>query len=210
MTAHSCEVPVPAPPTTTNATVPTPPPTTTNATVPTPSGLSVVTGPLAVGNRTMSLAIKVHPPSNLTSATFGTESMQFRLFDTSNNQTIKHVTYQITVTKESSISTSQRPQLLDFFHTHNGILTLKVELTNGPLTVFRAQDPFLQACVADPGGNILIKGPLLLQGGLYHFRIQIFSIDNDRNIFIPAQAPKFDVYLNICWGKFNSNLCQQD
>jgi hypothetical protein len=36
-----------------------------------------------------------------------------------------------------------------------------------------------------------------LEGGLYHFQITIFGIDNDRNIFIPENAPKFDSYLSI-------------
>jgi len=152
--------------------------------------------PATIGNRHASLYLKVNPPV-LTTAAAQNAYMQFRLFDANNNQTIQHVTYQITVTRGTSSSTREKPLLLDFFHAHNGLLTLKVEPTNGPLTIFGEQDPFLQAWVADPGGNILVKGPLLLQGGLYHFHIEIFSIDNDRNIFIPAQAPKFDAYLSV-------------
>ena len=152
--------------------------------------------PATIGNRQASLYLKVNPPV-LTTAAAQNAYMQFRLFDANNNQTIQHVTYQITVTRGTSSSTREKPLLLDFFHAHNGLLTLKVEPTNGPLTIFGEQDPFLQAWVADPGGNILIKGPLLLHGGLYHFHIEIFSIDNDRNIFIPAQAPKFDAYLSV-------------
>jgi len=152
--------------------------------------------PATIGNRQASLYLKVNPPV-LTTAAAQNAYMQFRLFDANNNQTIQHVTYQITVTRGTSSSTREKPLLLDFFHAHNGLLTLKVEPTNGPLTIYGEQDPFLQAWVADPGGNILVKGPLLLQGGLYHFHIEIFSIDNDRNIFIPAQAPKFDAYLSV-------------
>jgi hypothetical protein len=51
--------------------------------------------------------------------------------------------------------------------------------------------------VADPGGNILIRGPLLLQGGLYHIHVEIFTIDNDRSLFDPSIAPKFDSYLSV-------------
>jgi hypothetical protein len=51
--------------------------------------------------------------------------------------------------------------------------------------------------VADPGGTVNIKGPVLLEGGLYHFHVEIFGIDNDRNIFIPDNAPKFDSYLSV-------------
>ena len=123
--------------------------------------------------------------------------MQFRLFDVSNNQTIQHVTYLITVTRGTASSKIQKPVVVDFFHAHNGLLTLHVEPTPGTLTIYGEQDPFLNSWVADPGGNILIRGPLLLQGGLYHFHVEIFSIDNDRSLFIPQQAPKFDAYLSV-------------
>jgi hypothetical protein len=42
-----------------------------------------------------------------------------------------------------------------------------------------------------------LRGPVLNQGGLYHIHIEIFAIDNDRNIFVPDQAPKFDSYLSV-------------
>jgi hypothetical protein len=156
--------------------------------------------PASVGNRQLSLYLKVNPPI-LTTAVSHNAYMQFRLFDATNNQTIQHVTYQITVTRGASTSSiptpNQKPLLLDFFHAHNGLLTLHVEPTPGALTIFGEQDPILQAWVADPGGNILIRGPLLLQGGLYHFNVQIFTVDNDRSLFIPEQAPKFDAWLSV-------------
>src|SRR5918911_3842633 len=154
--------------------------------------------PASVGNRKASLFVKVNPPI-LTSDNKQDAYMQFRLFDANNNQTIQHVTYQITVTRGATESSSinQKPLLLDFFHAHNGLLTLKVQPSNGTLTVYGEQDPFQNAWVADPGGTINVKGPVLLEGGLYHFHIEIFSIDNDRNIFLPENAPKFDSYLSV-------------
>src|SRR5215472_17097873 len=88
--------------------------------------------------------------------------MQFRLFDVNNNQTIQDVTYIITVTRGTA-SSAREPLLLVFFHTKNGLLTIHAEPTPGPLTVYGDQDPFLNAWMADPGGNILIRGPILLQ-----------------------------------------------
>jgi hypothetical protein len=153
-------------------------------------GLSVENlPPASVGNRQLSLYLRVNPPI-LTTASSHSAYMQFRLFDASNNQTIQHVTYLITVTRGTSTSKFQKPLLLDFFHAHNGLLTLHVEPTLALMTIYGEQDPFLNAWVADPGGNILIRGPLLLQGGLYHFHVEIFTIDNDRSLFIPQQAPK--------------------
>jgi hypothetical protein len=151
--------------------------------------------PASVGNRKASLFVKVNPPI-LTTDNRHDAYMQFRLFDANNNKTIQHVTYEITITRgtttaavaatasssPSSIS-SQKPLLLDFFHAHNGLLTVKILPSNGTLTVYGEQDLFLNAWVADPGGTINIKGPLLL--------------DNDRNIFLPQNSPKFDSYLSV-------------
>jgi hypothetical protein len=155
--------------------------------------------PASVGNRKASLFVKVNPPI-LTTDNRQDAYMQFRLFDANNNKTIEHVTYEITVNKgttSTSASINQKPLLLDFFHAHNGLLTLKIQPSNGTLTIYGEQDPFQNAWVADPGGTINVKGPVLLEGGLYHFHIEIFSIDNDRNIFLPQNAPKFDSYLSV-------------
>jgi hypothetical protein len=57
------------------------------------------------------------------------------------------------------------------------------------------QDPFLNAWVADPGGTVNIRGPLLLDGGLYHFHITIFAIDNPRGIL--ANTKSFDSWLSV-------------
>src|SRR2546426_2938919 len=73
--------------------------------------------PATIGNRQASLYVKVSPPVLTTSAqassTAGAQNayMQFRLFDANNNQTIQHVTYQITVTRGTS--SHGKPLLLD-------------------------------------------------------------------------------------------------
>ena len=154
--------------------------------------------PATVGNRQASLFVKVNPPI-LTTDNRQNAYMQFRLFDANNNQTIQHVTYEITVTRGTSSSSSsvEKPLMRDFFHAHNGLLTLKIQPTPGAVTIYGEQDPFQNAWVADPGGTINVKGPVLLEGGLYHFHVEIFGIDNDRNIFIPENAPKFDSYLSV-------------
>jgi hypothetical protein len=151
--------------------------------------------PASVGNRDASLFVKVNPPI-LTSSNVQDAYMQFRLFDANNNQTIQHVTYHITITKASAGS-DQNELLDDFFHAHNGLLMLKIQPSDEPLIIYGNIDPFQNAYIADPGGVISIKGPLLLEGGLYHLQIEIFGIDNDRIIFAPDSAPEFDSYLSV-------------
>jgi hypothetical protein len=156
--------------------------------------------PATVGNRKASLFVKVSPPI-LTTDTKGNTYLQMRLFDANTNETIQHVTYDITVTKGTAqAAPGTKPILRDFFHAHNGLLTLKIEpinTTGGQVTINGERDPFQNAWVADPGGSISLRGPVLNAGGLYHIHIEIFGIDNDRNLFIPDQAPKFDSYLSV-------------
>ena len=52
--------------------------------------------PASVGNRQLSLYLKVNPPI-LTTAASHSAYMQFRLFNAANNQTTQHVTYLITL-----------------------------------------------------------------------------------------------------------------
>ena len=96
--------------------------------------------PASVGDRQLSLYVKVNPPI-LTTATAHSAYMQFRLLNAANNQTIRHVTYLITLTRGTPTSKFQKPLLVDFFHAHNGLLTLHVEPNPGLLTIYGKQDP---------------------------------------------------------------------
>jgi hypothetical protein len=152
--------------------------------------------PVSVGNRQMSLYLKVNPPI-LTPAAAHSTYMQFRLFNAVNNETIQYVTYKITVTRGTASSLTEKPLLQDSFHSSIGLLTLHIEPTSGRITIFGERDPVLKSWLADPGGNIQIRGPVLLHGGLYHFHIEISTIDSDRTLFTPQQAPKFDASLSL-------------
>jgi hypothetical protein len=147
--------------------------------------------PASVGDRQASLFIKISPPI-LTSETVQDTFLQLRLFDANNNQTIQHTSYFITVRKNNDLL------MRDLFHSHSGLVTIKVQPTNTPgkWQVFGDQEPF-QGGWTSTNDQISVKAPILLEGGLYHFEIEIFGIDNDRNIFVPENAPKFDSYLSV-------------
>src|SRR5436309_9387466 len=88
--------------------------------------------PATVGNRQASLFVRVSPPILVSTSTTKQDTfMQLRLFDANNNQTIQHVTYEITVTRGIGTTTTPssigKPILRDFFHAHNGLLTLKIQ-----------------------------------------------------------------------------------
>lgn len=152
--------------------------------------------PASVGNRQVQLFIKVNP-TVLISSSGVQPTVFFRWFDASTNQTLQHISFFLTITKHN--------QLLfrELLHTHTGILNINVVPTNGPhWTVYADHEPILNGWVPDNDDNpIDIQGPIFNEGGLYHFNIQMFSIDYDNNIFDttdnPQSIPNFDAYLSV-------------
>ena len=146
--------------------------------------------PASVGDREASLYTKISPPI-LTSDSKENAFFELRLFDAKTDETIQHVSYFITVEKDGKLL------MRDLFHSHQGSLKLKINPSNSEsVTVFGSTEPFLGGWTSETG-DITINGPLLLEGGLYHFSIEIFGIDYDKNIFTPEKAPRFDSWLSV-------------
>src|ERR671922_2261160 len=158
-------------------------------------GLTQETFSATLGGRNAQLLVQVNPPI-LTDASRNDAYLLFRLYDANNNQTIKYTTFFISVEKGvGKDAVTIMPSTL--FHSESGLLRLKVQPAEGDLQIFGTQEQFLNAWVADPGGTVNIQGPLFLEGGIYHFRIEIFGIDNIRNIFADQDIPKFDSWLSV-------------
>lgn len=150
--------------------------------------------PASLGERQASLFVKINPPI-LTSDTKQNAFMQFRLFNVKDNSTIKFTTFAITITKGTDPKAT--PLLTEVFHTESGLLTLKIQPQPGPVTIAGTREQLLNSYVADPGGTINIRGPILLEGGLYHFSIMLLTVDNIRNLFASGSEPVFDTYLSV-------------
>ncbi|HJT83258.1 MAG TPA: hypothetical protein VJ697_02140 [Nitrososphaeraceae archaeon] len=146
--------------------------------------------PASVGDREASLFTRINPPI-LTSDSKEDAFFELRLFDAKTDETIKFVSYFITLEKDDKLL------MRDLFHSPVGPLKLKINPTNsGTVNVFGSTEPFQGGWTSETG-DITINGPLLLEGGLYHFAIEIFGIDNPRNIFTPDDAPRFDSWLSV-------------
>ena len=155
--------------------------------------------PATVGDRVASLYTKISPPI-LTSDTMQNAFFQLRLFDSKTGNNITNVNYFLTITKADKLL------LRELFYSKEGPLSLKFEPGAGPIKVFGSTEPFLGGWTSETG-QLTVSGPVLTQGGLYHFGIEIFGIDNVRNIFVPENAPRFDSYLSI-GDVFTTNLTQ--
>lgn len=148
----------------------------------------------SLGGREAQLLVKVNPPI-LTDASRDEAYMLLRLYDANNNQTIRATSYIITV--EKGVGANAEHLFTDTFYSDNGLLQLKIQPAEGEVQFFGTREQFLNAWVADPGGTVNIRGPMFLEGGIYHLRIDILGIDNIRNLFPPDQIPTFDSWLSV-------------
>ena len=153
--------------------------------------------PATVGDRVASLYTKISPPI-LTSDSKQNAFFHLRLFDSKTGNNITNVNYFVTITKGDKLL------LRELFYSKDGPLTLKFRPSQGPVTVYGSTEAFLGGWT-DETGQLTVAGPVLTQGGLYHFAIEIFGIDNVRNIFKPENAPKFNSFLSI-GDVFTTNL----
>lgn len=157
-------------------------------------GFTTETFSASFGNRQAELLVKVNPPI-LTDASRDDAYILLRLYDANNNQTIKFTTFSITV--EKGVGKNAEKLFTDAFHTESGLLQLKVQPTEGEIQILGTQEQFLNAWVADPGGTVNIRGPMFLEGGVYHLRIDILGIDSVRNLFPPDKIIRFDSWLSV-------------
>jgi len=92
-----------------------------------------------VGNRTVAVALKLY--SNPT--THASEHyLWLRFFDADTNQTLKHISFFLTITKQD------QPLFRDLLHTHTGVLDMNVIPTNNTTwTVQGDREPILNGWV---------------------------------------------------------------
>jgi hypothetical protein len=145
--------------------------------------------PASVGDRAASLYTKINPPV-LTSDTIQDAFFKLRLFDSNTDKNITNVNYFLTISKGDKVL------FRELFYSKEGPLTLKFQPSKGPIKIYGNTEPFLGGWTSETG-QITMSGPVLTEGGLYHFVVEIFGIDNVRNIFAPENAPRFDSYLSI-------------
>lgn len=145
--------------------------------------------PASIGDRAASLYTKISPPV-LTSDTIQNAFFQLRLFDSKTGDNITNVNYFLTINKGDKVL------FRELFYSKEGPLTLKFQPSQDPVKIFGSTEPFLGGWTSETG-DVTISSSVLSEGGLYHFGIEIFGIDNVRNIFQPENAPRFDSYLSI-------------
>lgn len=148
----------------------------------------------SLGNRQADLLIKLIP-TVVTTETLGKGQkpvIEFRLFDSSTNQSFSHVTYYIIVEKDG------KRLLYDLFHDHDGNLRIQVNPTNtGNISISGEKTPLLGEWIGSPDKPVAISGPIFATGGLYHFIVRIETVDTDNALLPDSQEPIYDSWLSI-------------
>ena len=147
------------------------------------------------GDRKADLLIKMDPPV-VTTALMQNQGqkpvIEFKLFDSKNNQTFKQVTYYITIEKNG------KQLLSDWFFDPNGDLKLEMQPRNtSEITVAGELDPILNAYTSQGAGHVVASGPIFAEGGLYHFIVRIVTVDYSRTIIPDDQQPTFNGWLSV-------------
>ena len=149
----------------------------------------------SLGDRKADLLIKMNPPV-VTTETLKSQTqkpvIQFRLFDSNTNQSFNHVTYLITIEKDG------KPLLTNWFHDHKGDLRIQMKPRNtSQITVYGEQDPILNAYTGTQDSPVIAAGPIFANGGLYHFKVNIVTVDFDRTLIPDDNQPVYDGYLSV-------------
>lgn len=144
-----------------------------------------------IGNRVITTFIKLNPPI-ITSDNSTNKFIQFRFFDANTNTTINNVSFFLNVTKQDKIL------MHDLFYTHSGFLTIEFQPGGqvGQWTVNGDHDPVLGGWTSQTD-DVNVIAPILTEGGLYHFNIELLALDYANTLIDQSNPPKFDSYLSV-------------
>ncbi len=146
----------------------------------------------SVGNRKVEVELKLYSNSTIPNVHY----LWLRFFDANTNQTIRHVSFFLNITK-NNVSL-----LHDMFHTHTGILTIQVNSINTQFngTILGIQEPYLNAWTPrDNSSTVVAYAPIFNDANsTYSLKLTMYAIDSDNNIFSDERiAPKFNFDLSL-------------
>jgi len=148
----------------------------------------------SVGERKVSLFIKMTPPIITTETLKQGQkpTIEFRVFNSNNNGTYFHVTYQIIIQKDKETLLNQ------WFHQHYGDLKLEIIPRDTTTTkIYAPRDPILDIYTGGLGSPVLVEGPIFLDGGLYHFKVKIATLDEDTQVLPDNQQTLYQDSLSV-------------
>ena len=164
--------------------------------------------PEKINGRPVTLYIKALPLEGPTPIAY----LYFKLIDLINDQTLRHVTYAINIKKQETGENHDNMQsksfLADVFHSHDGLLTLRIQENDGPFQINGIKDENLGAWTSSQDVFELL-GPLSNATQTYVFNISILGVTDDTNAFPPASIPVYEASINMTWPNSNIQLIDE-
>src|ERR671930_378637 len=88
--------------------------------------------------------------------------------------------------------------LNQWFHHHYGDLKLEIIPKNSTMTKICAQkDPILDTYTGTLDTPVVVGGPIFLEGGLYHFKVRIVTLDEDTLVLPDNQQTLYEDSLSV-------------
>lgn len=154
--------------------------------------------PESIENRTVDIEI-YNSPLYVNSEDDQNMSLHFRLCTIPNDETIPHVTYEITIRQQFG----GQPIFHDIFHSHTGLLTLVIQRPSNNTVqtpiIEATRDPALQNSwiASGPDGTINMISPIMHEIGTYYVSVNILGLNEDKIFVNKNNAPEFDMTLNV-------------
>lgn len=148
----------------------------------------------SVGERKVGLFLKMTPPVITTETLKKGQkpTIEFRVFNANNNGTYFHVTYQIIIQKDKETLLNQ------WFHHHYGDLKLEIIPRNSTTTkIFAQKDAIFDIYTGTLDTPVFVEGPIFLDGGLYHFKVKIATLDEDTQVLPDNQQTLYQDSLSV-------------
>jgi hypothetical protein len=143
----------------------------------------------SVGDRNLTLRVEMKPSFLLAEAPQDA-TIEMRLFDSNTDKNFNQVTYFIKLNKGDKVL------MREWFHAPDGDLFIKIRPTDRPDVIVNGpQDPIMNGWIGGRDAPAVAQGPIFLEGGLYHFGVEIFTIDYANTILDPPI--KFDAFVSI-------------
>jgi hypothetical protein len=143
----------------------------------------------SIGDRNLTLRVDMRPSFLLAEAPQDA-TIEMRLYDTNTDKNIQQVTYLVNLYKGDKLL------MRDWFYASDGDLFIKVRPMDQPNVVVNApKEQTMDAWIGSKEAPALAQGPIFLEGGLYHFAIEIFTIDFVKTIL--KDPVKYDAYVSI-------------
>ena len=142
--------------------------------------------PIALGDKNVTVAVKMTPAFIVDS--INDAKIQIRLKDAKTDATIPHATFLVTIDKDNKVLLSEQ------FHAHDGELFLSIKPTNTDSPMISADKEPL-GWIGSKDSPASAEAPIYLDGGLYHYKIEVLTLERDDNLLDPPLV--FDAYVSV-------------